>query len=235
MNIFTNLQKCLNQAETTFKVASFKFSPNTPLSPWLNINFFTHQYFGNSFFWNRNEDQHFDHFWSSLTISKLHIHPLWALGKKLSILKSETLTQTRKSYEILCEKKTVEFNTYRTGLNCWSCSETLHFTFSQPFNNLLCYFCWWVYYKWQRFACWATKFHPVSNLSVTDLKLGRLPLKSQGSKHFRVLFSCLAPTHKRWSTVLAIIGTPLCNYKIPSKMEVAPRYNCGHCCHYWHC
>ena len=92
------------------------------------------------FFFNKNEDQHFDHFWSSLTISKLHIHPFWALGKKLSILKSETLTQTRKSYEILCEKKTVEFNTYRTGLNCWSCSETLHFTFSQPFNNLLCYF-----------------------------------------------------------------------------------------------
>ena len=39
-----------------------------------------------------------------------------------------------------CEKKTIEFNTSRTGLNCWSCSETLHFTFSQPFNNLLCYF-----------------------------------------------------------------------------------------------
>ena len=53
------------------------------------------------FFFNKNEDQHFDHFWSSLTISKLHIQPFLALGKKLSILKSETLIQTRKSYEIL--------------------------------------------------------------------------------------------------------------------------------------
>ena len=204
LNIYTKLEKRLNQAEMTFKVASFKFSPNTPLSPWLNINFFTHQYFG--FFSGTEARTNIltisDLAWQSVTYSS--ILSSWQKVIYPQIRNSDSHTKVLWN-PLWKENSWIQY--LQIGPELLKLFRDLTFTFSQPFNNLHCYF-----FGGGSISndYWATQCHPVASLSVTDLKLGRLSLESQGSKHFRVLLSlsCLAPAHTRWSTVLVIIGTP---------------------------
>ena len=121
----------------TFKVASFKFSPNTPLSPWLNINFFTHQYFG--FFSGTEARTNIltisDLAWQSVTYSS--ILSSWQKVIYPQIRNSDSHTKVLWN-PLWKENSWIQY--LQIGPELLKLFRDLTFTFSQPFNNLHCYF-----------------------------------------------------------------------------------------------